>query len=62
MNVVNTDSITGSRNVSIQAQPVRYQNQPGHNPPSSKCHTRKQALLSNKLLIKFSKCHTGTQA
>ena len=29
--------------VSIQAQPFRYQSQPGHNPPGSKCHTGTQA-------------------
>ena len=35
---VNTYSITSSLNVSIQAQPVSYQSQPGHSPPGSKCH------------------------
>ena len=43
MNVVNNYSITSSGNVSIQAQPVRNQNQPGHNPPGSKSHTGTQA-------------------
>ncbi len=31
--VKNTYSILGSRNVSIQDQPVRYQSKPGQNPP-----------------------------
>ena len=41
--VVTPYSITSSGNVSIQVQPVRYQSQPGHNPPGSKCHTWTQA-------------------
>ena len=40
--VVNTYSITSSRNISIQ---VRYQSQPVHNLPGSKCHTGTQAQL-----------------
>ena len=41
--VVNTYSITSSRNISIQAQYVHYQSQPVHNLPGSKCNTGTQA-------------------
>ena len=33
--------------VSVQAQPVCYPSQPGHNPPGSKCHTGTEAQLIN---------------
>ena len=36
--------------VSVQAKPVRYPIQPGHNPPGSKCHTRTQASATYSAL------------